>query len=239
MPTRLSLPDQLTVSAPRTSRSVLKKPAQHGVALIVVLIFIVALTSLAIYSARDVSLGEKLARNQLDSQVAREAAEAALRDAEFDLQLKDGALRTGAFCARTYKAERPITDPAAGSAYVADCLRGQCSPSPSVVANNSNYDTATLPRGTNYEAWWPASKGGYWNDDLSTKPTSAASANCAVFTGGVPFGTFTGRARLPGVSRQPEYLIEKMSIDFVRITARGFGRNPNTEIVLQSYFRPQ
>ena len=237
MPTRLSSPNQLAVFAPRASRSVLKKPAQNGVALIVVLIFIVALTSLAIYSARDVSLGEKLARNQLDSQVAREAAEAALRDAEFDLQLKDGALRTGAFCARTYKAERPITDPSAGSAYIGSCLRGQCSPSPSVIANNSNYDTA--PTATNYEAWWPASKGGLWNDDLATKPTSAASANCASFTGGVPFGTFTGRARLPGVSRQPEYLVEKMSIDFVRITARGFGRNPNTEIVLQSYFRPQ
>ena len=237
MPMPTTFPNQLIRVAARTSRTAHKVPTQHGVALIVVLIFIVALTSLAIYSARDVSLSEKLARNQLDSQVAREAAEAALRDAEFDLQLKDGALRTGAFCARTYKAERPITDPAAGSAYVADCLRGQCSPSPSVVASNSNY--ATAPSATNYEAWWPASKGGLWNDDLSTKPVSAASANCAGFKGGVPFGTFSGRTRIAGVTRQPEYLIEKMSADFVRITARGFGRNPNTEIVLQSYFRPQ
>ncbi len=237
MPAQTSLPNRSTHAVARTSRSVFKKPAQQGVALIVVLIFIVALTSLAIYSARDVGLGEKLARNQLDSQVAREAAEAALRDAEFDLQLKDGAPRAGAFCARTYRAERPITDPSAGSSYVATCLRGQCSASPSVVANNSNYNTA--PSATNYEAWWPASKGGLWNDDISTKPTSAASANCANFTGGVPFGTFTGRTRIAGVSRQPEYLIEKMSSDFVRITARGFGRNPNTEIVLQSYFRPQ
>lgn len=237
MPTSAPSPNKSTHARARAGLLALKNPTQHGVALIVVLIFIVALTSLAIYSARDVSLGEKLARNQLDSQVAREAAEAALRDAEFDLQLKDGTLRTGAFCARTYKAERPITDPSAGSAYASTCLRGQCSPSPSVVANNSNYDTA--PTATNYEAWWPASKGGLWNDDLSTKPTTAASANCANFTGGVPFGTFTGRTRIAGVVRQPEYLIEKISSDFVRITARGFGRNPNTEIVLQSYFRPQ
>lgn len=211
--------------------------AQTGVALIVVLIFIVALTSLAIFSARDVSLGEKLARNQLDSQVALESAEAALRDAEFDLMLKDGTLRTGAFCARLYGLERPVTAPSAFSAFESTCLRGQCSPSPSVTAANSNY--ATAPSATNYEAWWPASKGGLWNDDISTKPTTAASANCTSFTGGVPFGTFTGRTRVTGVSRQPEYLIERMSPDFVRITARGFGRNPNTEIVLQSYFRPQ
>lgn len=221
-------------------RGALVQPAQKGVALIVVLIFIVALTSLAIFSARDVSLGERLARNQLDAQVAREAAEAALRDAEFDLQLRNGAPRAGAFCARLSGLERPVTAPSAYSSFTSTCERGQCSPSPSVVAGNSNYATAVAqPTPTNYEAWWPASKGGLWNDDLSTKPTTAASANCATFTGGVPFGTFTGRNRVVGVARQPEYLIERMSPDFVRITARGFGRNVNTEIVLQSYFRPQ
>ena len=215
----------------------LRNSAQNGVALIVVLIFIVALTSLAIYSANDVSLGERLARNQLDSKVAQEAAEAALRDAEFDLQLTNGTLRAGAFCARLAGLERPSTAPSAYSAFTSVCDRGQCAPSPSVTAGNSNY--ATAPSATNYEAWWPASKGGLWNDNLSTKPTTAASANCATFTGGVPFGTFTGRSRVVGVSRQPEYLIERMSPDFVRITARGFGRNVNTEIVVQSYFRPQ
>ena len=211
------------------------RPGQNGVALIVVLIFIVALTSLAIYSARDVSLGERLARNQLDSQVAREAAEAALRDAEFDLQLPNGTLRTGAFCSRDNITERPINTNQAGSSFGADCLRGQCSIATSILTS-SNYSAA--PSTTNYEPWWPATRGGLWNDDLSTKPTTAASANCASFKGGVPFGTFSGRTRIPGVSRQPEYLIEKITLDFVRITARGFGRNPNTEIVLQSYFRP-
>ena len=212
------------------------RSTQSGVALIVVLIFIVALTSLAIYSARDVSLGERLARNQLDSQVAREAAEAALRDAEFDLQLPNGTLRTGAFCSRMDGAERPVNGRQAASAYAPNCLRGQCDLPSSAHLNSTNYGAA--PSATNYEPWWPASKGGLWNDDLSTKPTTAASAKCAGFTGGVPFGTFTGRTRIPGVSRQPEYLIEKITLDFVRITARGFGRNPNTEIVLQSYFRP-
>lgn len=214
----------------------LHKSGQHGVALIVVLIFIVALTSLAIFSARDVSLGEQLARNQLDSQVAREAAEAALRDAEFDLLLPTGTLRAGAFCDRG--TDRALSGTAAPSAFQANCLRGQCRVPPAMYAT-TNYDTA--PSATNYEPWWPASKGGLWNDDISTKPTTAASANCLTFTGGVPFGTFSGRTRIAGVSRQPEYLIEALTngTDLVRITARGFGRNPNTEIVLQSYFRPR
>jgi|688.fasta_scaffold391919_1 type IV pilus assembly protein PilX len=233
MPTLPKQENESTLQHP--NRAALVRPSQNGVALIVVLIFIVALTSLAIYSARDVSLGERLARNQLDSQVAREAAEAALRDAEFDLQLPNGTLRAGAFCARNNITERPINTNQAGSSFGADCLRGQCSIATSILAS-SNYNAA--PSATNYEPWWPATKGGLWNDDLSTKPTTAASANCASFTGGVPFGTFTGRTRIPGVSRQPEYLIEKITLDFVRITARGFGRNPNTEVVLQSYFRP-
>lgn len=217
-------------------KSVMYKSQQEGVALIVVLIFIVALTSLAIYSARDVSLGERLARNQLDSQVAREAAEAALRDAEFDLLLATGSMRAGAFCDRNI--DRPLSDAAASSAFQANCPRGQCSLPPGMLAT-TNY--ATAPSANNYEPWWPASRGGLWNDDISTKPTTVSSANCPSFTGGVPYGTFSGRTRIAGVSRQPEYLIETLNIapDFMRITARGFGRNPNTEIVLQSYFRPR
>lgn len=210
---------------------------QRGVALIVVLIFIVALTSLAIYSSRDVSLGERLARNQLDAQVAREAAEAALRDAEFDLMLfRNDTVRPGAFCART--GERPAKD--ASAAFNATCDKGQCA-FPLTSYQAANFSTANSTTVVNIEPWWPDGKGGLWNDDLTTKPT-ALNTNCT-FTGGVPYGTYSGRPALVGVSRQPEYLVELIDgaskkSAYVRITARGFGRSPNTEIVLQSYFRP-
>jgi len=149
--------------------------------------------------------------------------------------LPNGNLRTGAYCARDNITERPINTNQAASSFSATCIRGQCS-IPLNVLSSSNYNAAATA--TNYEPWWPPSKGGLWNDDLTTKPTTASSANCAGFAGSVPFGAFTGRAPIAGVSRQPEYLIEKITLDFVRITARGFGRNPNTEVVLQSYFRP-
>jgi type IV pilus assembly protein PilX len=227
----------LSSSLPKQPRSF--RNSQTGVALIVVLIFIVAFTSLALYSARDVSLGERLARNQLDAQVAREAAEAALRDAEFDLMLfKNETLRTGAYCFRGVDA-RPVNSAGGITGFSATCSKGQCN-LPEANYSNSNYSlgASTL---ANFEPWWPAAKGGLWNDDLTTKPTGV-NVNCS-FNGGVPYGTFTGRASIIGVSRQPEYLIElftrnPFSNSFVRITARGFGRNPNTEIVLQSYFRP-
>ena len=52
-------------------------------------------------------------------------------------------------------------------------------------------------------------------------------------------GTFTGTARLAGVVRQPEYLIEYINLSpdarLFRVTARGFGATAQAEIVLQSY----
>src|SRR5262245_56187524 len=63
----------------------LRMPAPHqpqkGVALPVVLMFLLVITSLAIFSARYATMGEGMARNQLDAERARQAAESALRDA--------------------------------------------------------------------------------------------------------------------------------------------------------------
>lgn len=237
----------MEVKKMRTQSSIQRQPFQNhesglhnnqrGVALVVVMIFIIALTSIAIFSARNVSLSERVARNQLDAQVAREAAEAALRDAEFDLLLVSGALRTGAKCART--GLRPVNENIAQ--FTGTCSKGQCGLAPARYESSFyETDTAKLPvaAGTG-EPWWPLKQGGLWNDTLSTKPT-AAGVNCD-FKGGVPYGTYSGRAELVGVYRQPEYLIEYFRIgtnNLFRINARGFGRNPNTEIVLQSYFRP-
>ena len=56
----------------------------------------------------------------------------------------------------------------------------------------------------------------------------------------MPLGTFTGTPGVTGVSRQPEYLIEYMQRGddiYFRNTARGWGLDPNTEVVLQSYFK--
>ena len=73
--------------------------AQHGLSLIVVLLFLVAITSIAVLSARKATLEEGLGRNQLDMEAARQAAESALRDAEQAIATGSqfSALRTSAF----------------------------------------------------------------------------------------------------------------------------------------------
>lgn len=65
-------------------RSVRPNP-QRGVALIVVLVLLSAVFLLAAFGARITLLGEKAARNDRDRQVAFQAAEAALNDAEIDV----------------------------------------------------------------------------------------------------------------------------------------------------------
>ena len=204
----------------------------RGMALVVVLVFTIALTGIALVSARLALSGEGLARNQLDHQVARQAAEAALRDAERDLLLSaNGA--ASATCPRG--PDRPVQNQV--PRFTANCLRGQCSLNESAVAAVKYADaTSTTTTG---EAWWPTQKGGRWNDAASTKPRVGSTGSCDTFVGAVPLGTFTGTLAIPAVAQQPEYLLEPLrrgSQLLFRITARGFGYRQGTEVVLQSYF---
>jgi type IV pilus assembly protein PilX len=61
-------------------------PGQRGVTLIIVLILLVTVTLLGIGGARIALLAERATRNDRDYQVAWQAAEAALMDAQFDIR---------------------------------------------------------------------------------------------------------------------------------------------------------
>lgn len=221
-----------TVSTTHRGHRAQQHPRDRGMALVVVLLFTIALTGIALVSARLALGGEGLARNQLDRQVARQAAEAALRDAERDLLLSANGSAT-ATCPRD--TDRPVQNQV--PRFTANCLRGQCSLKESdVAAVKYSEATSTTTAG---EAWWPTQKGGRWNDTVSTKPSVGSTGSCETFTGAVPLGTFTGTRAIPAVAQQPEYLLEPLrrgSQLLFRITARGFGYRPGTEVVLQSYF---
>jgi type IV pilus assembly protein PilX len=220
--------------------------AQRGLSLVVVLLFLVAITSVAVLSARKAILQEGSGRNQLDMEVARQAAESALRDAERDLSstVMDTA---NASCIRP---EILLFD--------IKCPTGLCrkeidSATPSTYAN-SDWSAAKAGSTDKSEPWWPTSKGGLWEDSSitddpknSNKPwrTPKSSDHCSTFTGGVPLGTYTGAAAISGVAVQPEYLIEYFlkkdgqggqDVDTYRITARGFGYTRRTQVVLQTVF---
>lgn len=223
------------------------RPNHHGMALITVLLFLVAITGLAVWTARQSILGEGMARNQLDREAAHEAAEAALRDAERDLTTISPTLIANASCSRNRSGPPIVYE------FTATCTTGYCFKEDGDYAN-SNWSTASASVKTVAEPWWPTSKGGGWNNGTLTigdnKPgrTPVTTTNCN-FTGGVPLGTFTGIAPIAGVAVQPEYIIElfdntkisavtKQEEPVYRITARGFGYTQRTQVVLQTIFIP-
>lgn len=233
---------------------------QRGVALVVVLLFLVAITGISVWTVRQSMLAEGMARNQMDQEVARQAAESALRDAERDIDTASlGQLPDNASCQRNpAPADSVGLNPAE---FKADCSRGLCLKDDASYAV-TNWATADASNQSVAEPWWPTGKGGLWNDDPDEKPVRvpATAGNCD-FTGGVPMGTYTGVPAIEGVAKQPEYIIEafhrknvRMNLEetqvtgsrektnqwstMYRITARGYGYSQRTQVVLQTVFFP-
>ncbi|QHJ00789.1 pilus assembly protein PilX [Xylophilus rhododendri] len=217
-----------------------QRPPQRGVALIVVLLFLIAVTGIALVAARRALVDEGVGRNQLDMQTAREAAESALRDAERDLYGAAPVNAAAISCTRPQAVPSPAD-------FDSSCTNGLCNTG-DVTYASSNWSIAVANSTTNSEAWWPTSKGGLWNDNVDSKPgrTPVTTSNCS-FTGAVPLGTYTGAPAVRGVFRQPEYLVEYFErkssggqeVDAYRITARGFGYSRRTQVVLQTVYSPE
>lgn len=212
---------------------------QGGVSMVIVLIFIVILTSLGTYALRRVMLGANLSRNALDLQVAKQAAQSALRDGERDILAPGPAL--GAVCNRGI--DRPMP-PVPGYNFAPPTWDGNCPSGQCVVGSGKRKDTypnSNFAANIDPQPWWPAQTPSgeppVWNNVSTTKPSPGDVSKCS-FTGGVPYGTYTGVAPVPGVWRQPEYLIEAVQTGYIRyfrITARGWGLSPNSEVLQQTY----
>lgn len=223
--------------------------SQNGMTLIVVLLFLVLITGISVWGVKQSLFSENVARNQLDHGVAREAAETALRDAERDLMNPGAATVSNASCNRG-AVEIVEAD------FTTDCTKGLC------VMDQSAYEGLDWSRSNGGEVWWPATKGGRWNNSITDKPgrTPVDTSNCS-FDGGVPLGTYTGASPLKGVARQPEYVVEYFRRKNVRInlaetqvsstgrnanqwspmyrvTARGFGLSGSTQVILQTIVFP-
>jgi type IV pilus assembly protein PilX len=182
-----------------TTKITLAPPKQSGVALVVVLIFMLALSAIAIFASRNATMGERQARNETEYQIARQAAEAALRDGERDLY-PDPAVPAPTIpaCTRTGSVFRTNDRVVSADEFTDACLGGQCWVPAARYA--VAWDSATIASGTSPgEPWWPISKGGLWNSSGST---------CAAYKGSVPLGRYTGVPPLSGVWKQPDYLIE-------------------------------
>jgi len=115
------------MAMPHPLRHANAKRPQQGASLMVVMILLIVVTLLGVGSIQIATMGERSARNDRDQQIAWQAAEAGLMDAEMDLD--SHGLGTGTRRSTFW----PITDT---SAFVLNCgssstNRGLCAENPS------------------------------------------------------------------------------------------------------------
>lgn len=185
----------------------------RGAVLIVSLVILLVLTLLGISTMDRTLMQERMAGNLQESLSAFQAAEAGLRDGERDVR---GNI-------------------ASKDVFTANCTDGLCQPA----------DTSTSPYLD------------VWGDSTRVSPVSGVSwdpNNAASDVNTRQYGAYTNVDALQNVSRLPAYIIERLQVadpggsivagfssqppsEWYRITARGFGRNGQSQSTLQSVYR--
>ncbi|ENV2083081.1 TPA: pilus assembly protein [Neisseria gonorrhoeae] len=180
---------------------------QRGFALFIVLMVMIVVAFLVVTAAQSYNTEQRISANESDRKLALSLAEAALREGEFQvLDLE-------------YTADSKVT-------FSENCENGLCT-AVNVRTNDANEET-------------------FDNIVVKGKPTVEAvkrpcpaksgknSAGLCIDNQGVKYEKGTGN-----VSKMPRYIIEylgeKNNQNIYRVTAKAWGKNANTVVVLQSY----
>ena len=196
---------------------------QSGAVLVVALLFLLIITMLGVTSMQSTTAEERMSGNARDQNNALQAAEAALRDAWYDL---NGVCSPGATsCVLRASAISGATGFGNGTATAA----GTCST-----------DGLCLPNGTHPK---------YTLLDISNWSAAGAGAVSPISLG--TYTMAAADTKFPQVSQQPQYVVEALCTPdsssslggvgcpkyYYRITARGYGGNSNTQVTLQMVVR--
>lgn len=206
--------------SPRSSPR-LPRHSQHGASLIVVLMVLVIVSLLGLAAAQLGIQGERAARNDRDRQIAMQAAEAALTDAEFDIEgtapASSGKKNRAALFQRQFHA-----------AFEAGC-------GTSTTDANGTQGLCAQPATDSKPAWLT----------INLAQDTTRSVAFGTFTA----RSFPANEIGIQPARPPRYIIENIrdygaSADGARgndrayrITAVGFGPRDNTYVVLQTIYR--
>ncbi|EMU4483474.1 pilus assembly protein [Neisseria gonorrhoeae] len=180
---------------------------QRGFALFIVLMVMIVVAFLVVTAAQSYNTEQRISANESDRKLALSLAEAALREGEFQvLDLE-------------YTADSKVT-------FSENCENGLCT-AVNVRTNDANEET-------------------FDNIVVKGKPTvEAVKRSCPAKSGknstglcidnqGVEYKKGTGN-----VSKMSRYIIEYLGVkngqNVYRVTAKAWGKNANTVVVLQSY----
>lgn len=202
---------------------------QGGAALITSLIFLTVLTILGMSTLGTALLESRMAGNARDRNLALQAAEIGLRDAE--LFIRDSGRITGNIVIEDAGDEvKDYTGQA--------CANGVCYNGMTWSANGTDWNVN--PVWDEDDNWDNAIQ--YQRDEPTEGKPIGRDAGGAQFEA---YGDYkVPENGLPLVSRQPEYLIETFPLKpgdshyYYRITVRGYGMRSGTRVVLQEVYTP-
>ncbi len=226
------------------------KQQQSGAALITSLIFLTFLTILGMSTLGTAMLESRMAGNSRDRNLAFQAAEMGLRDAE--RYIRDAGRIIGVN-EHGYDTDNNCT-PASGLCDAQICRYGLC------------YNGGNMAANTGGNAWYKKDNA-VW--EMETKWANALQYAHTAGTQGITGGTkrygyaaggvlsfnincgqiagscqYSQPGELPLVRRQPEYLIEAFVKNtggqryYYRITVRGYGMRTGTRVMLQEIYTP-
>lgn len=198
--------------------------AQRGITLIIVMLILVVVTILGIGGAQIALLGERSTRYDRDYLVASQAAEAALLDAEKDIEGTASSARAGLLAAGV-----PGGGPGCGSGTDD---RGLCAPAAAgtkqIWTNANVFDASTSPAQS-------VTFGDFTNRHFDSATDAGSS------------GIKPARAPRYLIEFVPDFLSGNSATSsstsgaatpiLYRITAMGFGPREDVQVVLQSLYR--
>lgn len=180
---------------------------QRGSALFIVLMVMIVVAFLVVTAAQSYNTEQRISANESDRKLALSLAEAALREGEFQvLDLE-------------YTADSKVT-------FSENCEKGLCT-AVNVRTNNANEESfgnivvQGTPTVETVKRSCPAKSG-------------KNSTGLCIDNQGVEYKKGTA-----SVSKMPRYIIEYLGVkngqNVYRVTAKAWGKNANTVVVLQSY----
>ncbi|QOG51643.1 pilus assembly protein [Neisseria gonorrhoeae] len=181
---------------------------QRGSALFIVLMVMIVVAFLVVTAAQSYNTEQRISANESDRKLALSLAEAALREGEFQvLDLE-------------YTADSKVT-------FSENCENGLCTAVNVRTNNDANEET-------------------FDNIVVKGKPTvEAVKRPCPAKSGKNSAGLCIDNKGMEynkgvaGVSKMPRYIIEYLGVkngqNVYRVTAKAWGKNANTVVVLQSY----
>lgn len=185
---------------------------QHGAALAVTLIMMVAVLAIGVATSQAALMAERQARSERDRHVALQAAEAALRDAESDIESTGNPARAALFA------------PGSASGFVRGCGR----------MGNANAGLC-LAAGA-HPAWQAVDLAEHGEQARSVAYGTFTGESMP--TGEGPMPARLPRYIIEAVPvRRAGDDVSKPILNVYRITAVGFGAHESTRVVLQSFYR--